>query len=317
MGIAIASGDPIESTKGARARQRDVSLATKWLGELIGTYLLVLFGCGAVHAAVLMGAQSGIWQIAVVWGVAIMLACYSVGAASGAHINPAITVAFAVWRKFSWRLVIPYLSAQLVGAFLAAASLFTLFNPYLAAKEQAKGVVRGQPGSEITAMCYGEYFPGPAPIADGPALYSQADHARLNAMVSESAGFLAEALGTLILAFVVFAVTDERNRSAPPQGLAPDFIGLTVAGLISFIAPLTQACFNPARDFGPRLFAFLAGWGAVALPGQRGTGFFTVYILAPVVGAIVGAGLYARLFGHIHASMPDSDLNSLEEISSR
>jgi glycerol uptake facilitator protein len=94
---------------------------------------------------------------------------------------------------------------------------------------------------------------------------------------------------------VVFAVTDERNSAAPPGSLAPVFIGLTVSALISVIAPLTQACFNPARDFGPRLFAFLAGWGSIALPGTRGAGFLTVYIIAPFLGAIIGSGLYERV----------------------
>ena len=106
---------------------------------------------------------------------------------------------------------------------------------------------------------------------------------------------IAEFLGTLILAMVVFAVTDLRNAAAPPAGLAPVFIGLTVAALISVIAPLTQACFNPARDFGPRLFASLAGWGAIALPGPRGASSLTVYIIAPISGAIAGAGLYCRV----------------------
>jgi glycerol uptake facilitator protein len=111
-------------------------------------------------------------------------------------------------------------------------------------------------------------------------------------LVSEPAAFLAEALGTLILAMVVFAVTDPQNSSAPGAGLAPVVIGLTVSALISFMAPLTQACFNPARDFGPRLFAFFAGWGPIALPGPRGLGFLTVYIFAPIVGAVAGAHLY-------------------------
>src|ERR1051325_5074209 len=99
------------------------------LVEALGTFLLVLFGCGAVHASVLTGAQSGLWQVAIVWGVAVMLAIYTVGAVSGAHINPAITVAFAVWGRFPRRSVVPYVLAQLIGAFLAAATLFALFNP--------------------------------------------------------------------------------------------------------------------------------------------------------------------------------------------
>ena len=69
-------------------------------------------------------------------------------------------------------------------------------------------------------------------------------------------------------------------------------IGLVVACLISIIAPLTQCCLNPARDFGPRLFTYLAGWGSAALPGPNGHGFFTVYILAPILGAVAGGGIY-------------------------
>jgi glycerol uptake facilitator protein len=99
-------------------------------------------------------------------------------------------------------------------------------------------------------------------------------------------------LCTAVLALVVFGVTDGRNPSAPPGYLAPIIIGLTVAALISIAAPLTQACFNPARDFGPRLFTFLAGWGTAAMPGPNGSGFFTVYILAPIVGAVAGGGVY-------------------------
>ena len=87
--------------------------------------------------------------------------------------------------------------------------------------------------------------------------------------VTEVSAFLAEFLGTLILALVVFAGTDLRNSAAPQGRMAPVFIGLTVAILISVIAPLTQACFNPARDFGPRLFAYFAGWGNIAIPGPN------------------------------------------------
>jgi glycerol uptake facilitator protein len=272
---------------------RPDSLLARCLAEVLGTFLLVFFGCGAVHVAVLTGALSGLWQIAIVWAVAIMLAVYIVGAISGAHINPAISVALAAWGRFEWRHVPAYVLAQLAGAFVAAAVLFLLYGPLLAAKEQAKQVVRGQPGSEITAMCYGEFFPSPGPLADGSQPYSAAEHDKLNALVSEPAACAAEVLGTLILALVVFAVTDERNAAAPAGRLAPVFIGLAVAVLIAVIAPLTQACFNPARDFGPRLFAAVAGWGRAAFP--RGTGFLTVYILSPTLGAVLGGGLYTRV----------------------
>ncbi len=263
--------------------------------EILGTFLLVFFGCGVVHAAVLTGAQSGLWQVGIVWGVAIMVSIYVCGGISGAHINPAMTIAFAAWGGFPLPRVLPYIASQLTGAFLGAAALFVLFQPQLKAHEDSLKVERGRPGSEATAQCYGEYFPNPG-TKGNTSLYMRQDATRLAEIVPLRAALLAEFLGTLILALVVFAVIDSRNRSAPPPALAPVFIGLTVAILISVIAPLTQACFNPARDFGPRLFAAsLGGWGSVAFPGPNGIHCLTVYVLAPVAGALAGGGLYQRV----------------------
>src|SRR5262245_9897304 len=98
-------------------------LARVCLAEFFGTYLLILFVCGAVHSAVLTGAQSGLWQVAIVWGIAIMLAAYLFGAISGAQINPAITIALAVWGRTSFGRVPAYILSQVAGAFFAAASL--------------------------------------------------------------------------------------------------------------------------------------------------------------------------------------------------
>jgi glycerol uptake facilitator protein len=271
------------------------SLGACCIAEILGTFLLVFFGCGAVHTAVLTGAQSGLWQVAIVWGVAIMIAIYICGGISGAHINPAITLAFAVWGGFPFRRVLPYVGSQLLGAVLAAATLFVIYQPQLKAHEDALRVQRGQPGSELTCMCYCEFFPNPGGKGN-TSLYMRQDSARLREIVPLHAAFIAEVLGTLILALAVFAVIDSRNHAAPPAALAPVFIGLTVAILISVIAPLTQACFNPARDFGPRLFAVsLGGWGKVAFPGPNGIHCLTVYLLAPVAGALLGGGLYQRV----------------------
>ena len=287
----------------------EYSLGKRCLAEVIGTFILVFFGCGAVHAAILTGAQSGLWQVAIVWGVAIMAAAYVVGSISGAHINPAITIALAGWGRFSWSQVGPYISAQVTGAFLAAAGLFAVYAPFLAEKEREQHVTRGLPGSEITATCYGEYYPNPA-LGITTRLYSEDPTEHLKELVSHGAAFGAEVLGTLLLALVVFAVTDERNLPLPIARLAPVFIGLTVAILISVIAPLTQACFNPARDFGPRLFAAIAGWGKIAIPGPNGIGFFTVYILAPVVGAFLGGGLYTHVLRSGIAELADKEKNT-------
>jgi glycerol uptake facilitator protein len=279
-----------------------MSTLRKCMAECLGTYILVLFGCGSVHSAVLTGSQSGLWQVAIVWGLAIMLAIYVTGAVSGAHIDPAITLAFAARGRFAWRLVPPYIAAQLLGALVAAATLFLLFGPFVAAKEKEKGVVRGERGSEVTAMCYGEYFPSPGPLAGAPGAYSEQAHQQLQTLVSKPTACAAETLGTLFLALVVFAVTDPRNSGGPGGRLAPVFIGLTVSMLISVISPLTQACFNPARDFGPRLFAYWAGWGAIAIPGPSPSGFLTVYIVSPIVGAVAGGCLYDFVVRPPHAN---------------
>jgi glycerol uptake facilitator protein len=250
--------------------------------ELIGTFILVFLGVGSVHVAVLTGALQGLWQVAVVWALSVSLAIYATAALSGAHINPAITLAFAVYRRFSWRKVVPYIAAQLVGAFTAAATLNALFAGLLSRFERARQIVRGQPGSELSAMVYGNCFPNPAVIGVTPEAIMS---------VSVTQAMLAEGIGTAFLVFFVFSLTEVRNPDRPEGGLVPAFIGLGAAAIICVVAPLTQAGLNPARDFGPRLFAWLAGWGSVAIPGPRG-GFFTVYILAPLLGALVGAAVY-------------------------
>ena len=99
-------------------------LPAQCIAEAIGTFILVLFGCGSVHAATVSGAQSGLWQVAIVWGIAVMLAIYVVGGISGAHINPAITIALACWGRFDWHRVVPYIISQMVGAIIAAAISF-------------------------------------------------------------------------------------------------------------------------------------------------------------------------------------------------
>jgi len=250
--------------------------------EFIGTFILVFFGVGSVHVAVLTGALVGLWQVAIVWGTAIALAIYATSAISGAHINPAITLAFAAWRKFPVRKVPFYMLSQLLGAIVAAATLYGLFHNIIEQFELAKGLVRGEAGSQLSAMLYGEYFPNPAIIGTMPKAFESVTHVQ---------AMLGEGIGTAFLAFFVFAVTDPGNRNRPGGTLFAVFIGLTVAIVISIVAPLTQAGLNPARDLGPRLFSFFAGWRTIAIPGPR-AGFFTVYVLAPCTGALVGAAVY-------------------------
>lgn len=272
------------------------TLSRRCIAEVLGTFILVFFGCGAVHAAVLVGAHSGLFQVAIIWGIAVMIACYLFGGVSGAHLNPAVTAALAAWGRFPVRESIPYIVSQFAGAYLAAAALFVMFEPFISTKEIAKGLERGRPGSELTAMCYGEFFPNPGGFAaeDGP-LDLEAFAKAQSAYPLWRAVF-AEVLGTALLGLVVFGLTDPRNPAVPDR-LAPVFIGLTVAALISVIAPLTQSCFNPARDLGPRLFAAMAGWGEIAWPLGSEMRFLWVYLAAPIAGAILGGGVYTLRVG--------------------
>jgi glycerol uptake facilitator protein len=262
--------------------------------EALGTFILTFFIIGVVHVSVLIGAGYSLWQVALVCGLGVSLAIYTTGPVSGAHLNPAITLTLAAFRGFSWQKVGPYLLAQVAGAFLAGAAMHGLFAGVITHFETAHHLIHGTPGSVLTAMCYGEYFPNPGMLATTPAL----------AGLTLPVAMLAEGAGTAVLALVIFISTDERNHARPDSRLVSLIIGLTVALLIALFAPLTQAGFNPARDFGPRLFAYLAGWGSVAIPGPNG-GWFAVYILGPILGALAGGGVYSYL---IRPALPREEL---------
>jgi glycerol uptake facilitator protein len=122
----------------------------RWFtGEFFGTFLLVFFGCGSVCAAVTTGAQVGIFQVAIVWGLGIATAIYLTGSLSGAHLNPAVSASMAVWGGFPKERVLPYVVAQFCGAFVASAVLYLVFGDALRVFEREHGIVRGQAGSEM------------------------------------------------------------------------------------------------------------------------------------------------------------------------
>lgn len=263
-------------------------------GEFVGTFILVFFGVGAVNAGVLTGAQVGLWQVAVVWAVGVSLAIYTTAALSGAHLNPAITLTAAVYDRFPLARVPAYFAAQLAGAVAASLTLYAMFAEAIVEFERRAGLLRGGPGSERSAMVFGEYFPN-------PAVFGTAEDAWR--VVGLHSAFTAELIGTAMLAFLIAAVTHPRNEGRPPAFGVALVIGLGVAAIISVVAPLTQAGLNPARDFGPRLVSYFLGWGEIAIPGPRG-GWFTVYILAPCIGALIGGGIYRAIARFLIAPGP-------------
>ncbi len=268
FGSSSSEVAPLALSGGAAAadgvKRSKSQLVKEMIAEFFGTYIIVQIGCGTVCAAIFKGAQTGLWQIAAVWSIAVTLAICATASISDAHLNPAITLAFATSRGFSWNKVLPFIFAQTCGAVTAAAINFGLYHDSIAKFEAVNNIVRGTAESVQSASAFGEYW-----------------------SVSSAAGaFFAEAYGTAMLAFMIFALTNPKNETtAKNPHLIPPLIGATVGALISVIAPLTQAGFNPARDFGPRIVSWLAGWGGIAMKG------WWVYVLAPIVGACIGGKL--------------------------
>ncbi|MEI6420685.1 MAG: MIP/aquaporin family protein [Lentisphaerota bacterium] len=249
-----------------------------FLGEALGTFILVLFGCGSVAVSVLFDAHHGLMQVALAWGIGVALAIYLTRHLSCAHLNPAVSLAMVFGGRMSSRKLPVYLSAQFAGAILAGLALYALFAPSIAGFENAHGIIRGSAESARTAMMFGEYYPAPG----------------CNAVVSMPLAIATEAFGTFLLTLMIFALTEGCNVGRPDNTLAPIFIGLTVTSIICLIAPLTQAGLNPARDLGPRLVAWLMGWGNAAFPDHSG-GFFFVYVMGPLIGGISASVFFVRI----------------------
>ena len=255
-----------------------------WIqGEVIGTFLLVFFGCGSVATAVAVGAPVGLFQIAIIWGMGLASAIYLTGKLSGAHFNPAITIAFAVFTDFPARRVPGYIAAQMMGAFLAAAAVYVLFSGAIEVYEMENGIQRGHLESIATAKIFGEYFPNWGGDFAERAKDS-AYHLR---------ACFAEFLGTALLALAIFGFIAKKNR-AIHEALIPVAIGMTLTVLICVFAPISQAGFNPARDLAPRMFSYFAGWGKVSF-SANGIGWLTVYVLSPCVGALIGGFIASKL----------------------
>ncbi|MDA0814514.1 MAG: aquaporin [Verrucomicrobia bacterium] len=253
--------------------------------EVVGTFLLVFFGCGVVATAVAMAAPVGLFQVAAIWGLGLSVAIYLTGAISGAHLNPAISLAFAMFGDFPARRLPAYWLAQFAGAFIAAAAVYMLFSGAIAAKETELGVVRGAQGSEATAMIFGEFYPNPG----GKPLPPEAA-----SIVTTGQAFFAEFLGTALLALAIFGFT-HRSNSGAPGALLPLAIGITLTTLIGVFAPVSMAGFNPARDLAPRIFSTIAGWGSLPFT-VNGMGWLIVYLISPCLGACAGAAVARGLY---------------------
>lgn len=239
------------------------------LAEFIGCLIFILIGCGAVASSVLTDLSFSQWEMSIVWGIGVTIAIYMVGSISGAHLNPAVTISLSVHRKFDKRKVLPYIISQILGCFAAAAIIYFLFSPFFESFEIANKIIRSSESGVATAGIFST-FPN----------------------VSISHAFLVEVFITMILMIAIFAIGEEKSANKPGANLQPLMIGLTIAIIGSAFGTLTGFAMNPARDFGPRLLSFLAGWTSL---GPVNTYYFIVPIVAPIIGAVLAGYIYDNL----------------------
>ena len=242
-----------------------------YLAELLGTMILVLLGDGVVANVLLQrskGQNSGWIVITTGWGVAVAVAVYAVGRISGAHLNPAVTIALATIGSFSWAQVPGYIAAQMIGAFLGAVLVWLAYLPHWRETPD--------PGAKLGIFC------------TGPAIRST------------GANLITEIIGTAVLMFGILAIAANAQTLARPgdvdlsvvfsRGLQPLLVGVLVLGIGLSLGGPTGYAINPARDLGPRL-----AHAILPIPGKGASdwGYSWIPVVGPIIGGIAGAGLYS------------------------
>jgi glycerol uptake facilitator protein len=247
--------------------------AGELISECLAVFIIITLGCSAAAMYSLYDPspyQNAYWGVCIAWGLSVTIAIYVTGAVSGTHANPAVTLALALYRGFPFRKVLPYSAAQVLGGFLGAGIVYLLFGPVIDHYNMLHHLSRAMDGGAA-----GVFFTHPG-LAITPL------HA-----------FSDEIVLTALLLLGIFAITEEFNTMAPMANSGALIIGLLVAAIGASAGYLEAWAINPARDFGPRLFAYFAGWGPAALPAPGH--YWWVPIAGPLVGGVIGAGIYQYL----------------------
>lgn len=247
------------------------------MGEFIGTFMMCFFGIGAVAVTSLYGTMTGNYQVGMIWGVTIAIAIYVCRHLSGAHFNPAVSLAMVVDGRMSVRELPAYLAGQFVGAFVAGLALWGFFADSVTKWLADNGVTMMAKSAASGIWC--EVFPNNSA-----------------AIVSNVVGAFAEGFGVFILVLVIFSLTSTENTGRPNAHLAPLFIGLTITIIIGFAGPLTNAGLNPARDLGPRLVGLMVGFGNLAFTWDA----ILVYTIGPLIGGVLAALVYRFIIKPMH-----------------
>ncbi len=233
---------------------------TSFLGELVGTMLLIILGDGVVGGVVLKETKShnaGWIVITLGWGLAVAIAAYSAGKFSGAHLNPAVTLGLAATGAFAWENVPTYWLAQFTGAFLGAITVYLHYLPHWEKTEDKD--------AKLGVFC------------------------TIPAIRNPLTNFISEFIGTFVLVFGLLAIG--ANEFA--QGLNVLIVGFLVVSIGLSLGGTTGYAINPARDLAPRLAHFL-----LPIPNKRNSdwGYAWIPVIAPLVGGVLGALIYTSLF---------------------
>ncbi len=238
-----------------------------FLAELVGTMILVVLGDGVVANVLLSrskGQHSGWIVITTGWALGVAVAVYSVGALSGAHLNPAVSLGLAAIGKFPWNSVADYIIAQMIGAFLGAILVWLTYLPHW--KETADA------GSKLAVFC------------TGPAI-------RMTPL-----NLLTEIIATFVLVLGVLAILSPANlvpNSGFDKGFGPFLVGVLVWSIGLSLGGPTGYAINPARDLGPRLAHFVL---PITGKGDSNWAYAWVPVLGPLIGGVLGAWFYKLLW---------------------
>lgn len=272
------------------------STAATVVGEVVGSFMVGVIGIGIGAANFVYSNNpavshptpwfAGIWPTSFGWTLAIALAIYCTASLSGAHFNPAVTLALAATGRHPWSQVPRYIVCQFVGWFLAAAVVVGLFGHNLRQIADAEGIKYGAAGSAKIGSVLTTYVPNPGVFGTAKAGRD---------LVPIWVGFGSEILGTAILLLVIVALLESRHVNAAASWFFPLVVGATIGVLIMFLSGLTQASFNSARDLGPRLMLLIMGFGHEAFPGPRDGADLAVTVVGPLIGGVLGAVFFDKV----------------------
>jgi len=254
-------------------------LLRECMAEFLGTFVLLLFGCGAAAQVKTSRETKGQFLSAnLAFSVGVMAAMYLTKGISGAHLNPAVTLSFCTLGKVQWNRLLPYSLAQILGAYTASALVYLIY--YDAIMKFSGGVLTAY-GPNETASIFATY----------PSDY-----------LSLGTSVLDQVVGTGMLMLCILCLGEERNTPAP-EGLIPPIVAVIVLGISVSMSANCGAAINPARDLGPRLLTLTAGWGTEVF--TYGNYWFWVPLVAPMIGGVLGSLMYVVFIEWHLPDLPD------------